>query len=146
VALSTEALVHDDVALEAAKAGVALLTSAPNRDIAILAFAPALYRGPSVPGGASLPAQGTLADQLFVARLANAVVQLASAIPRDTPAAAAREVATAALAELFTGSADRPELEVAVTEEGGPALEVTVRTHGFLGVSLPEATLRAPLA
>jgi predicted component of type VI protein secretion system len=146
VALSTEALVREDVALEAAKAGVALITSAANRDMALLSHAPTLYRGPSLPGGASAAAPGTLADQLFVARLANAVVQLASAIPRDTPPAAAREVATGALAELFAGNAGPPELDVSVTEEGAPALEVTVRTRGFLGVGLAEATLRAPLA
>jgi hypothetical protein len=93
-------------------------------------------------------ASGTLGDQLFVARVAHAVVQLAAAIPRDTPPAAAREVARLALADLFAkaapAAARAPEADVALVQDEA-LLEVTVRPRGFLGVGLAEVTLRARL-
>jgi hypothetical protein len=92
--------------------------------------------------GASPAASLTLGDQLFVSRLATAIVQLASAIPQGTPEAAVREVALVSLAGLFTERA--PEMSVRVA--GTPAsLEVTVRPRGFPGVKLEEVTLGAPL-
>lgn len=151
VATPLEALVTTDVAAEAATAGVALFASAPNQDVAVLAHAPMLHRGAVTPGGASPPAALTLGDQLFVARLATAIVQLASAIPQGTPEAAAREVALLSLSELFAAGGEHatttlraPELTVRVA--GSPAsIEITVRPRGFRGVRLDEITLGAPL-
>jgi type VI secretion system protein ImpC len=145
VSIATEAAVGENVASEVASAGVAMLTSVPNRDAAILAFAPTLYRGPVGPSGASGPAQGTLADQLFVARVSRALLQLASAIPAGTPPARAREVATLVLTEMFAGAARVPEVDARVTEGRSAMLEVSLRPRGFRGVGLEEATLRVRL-
>ncbi|MBX3207555.1 MAG: type VI secretion system contractile sheath large subunit [Labilithrix sp.] len=144
VATPLEALVSEEAAAEAAAAGLIVLASAVNRDVAVVAHARTLYRGASPSGGASPPAAHGLADQLFVARLAKAIVQLAAAIPADTPDDAARDVARVALADLFGDAPRRPELEIALS--GAPrCLEVTVRPRGFFGVRLEEVTLGAPL-
>ncbi|MBX3222272.1 MAG: type VI secretion system contractile sheath large subunit [Labilithrix sp.] len=144
VATPLEALASEEAASEAAAAGLILLASAVNRDVAVVAHARTLYRGASTGGGASPAAAHGLADQLFIARVAKAIVQLAGAIPADTPDDAARDVARVALAELFGDAPRRPEIEIALT--GAPrCLEVTVRPRGFFGVRLEEATLGAPL-
>lgn len=143
VTLALEALVREDVASEAAGAGVAMLCCHENQDIATLPFAPVLFRGPVGASGTSAAASTTLGDQLFVARVGQAVLQLASALPRDTPAAAVAEVAQVVLGELFGGHA--VGLELAVAGEP-PVLEVTVRPRGFLRLRLEEATLAARLA
>ncbi|MBX3261212.1 MAG: type VI secretion system contractile sheath large subunit [Labilithrix sp.] len=144
VATPLEALASEEAAAEAAAAGLILLASAVDRDVAVVSHARTLYRGASTAGGASPAAAHGLADQLFVARLAKAIVQLAAAIPSDTPDDAARDVARVALADLFGDAPRRPELEIALT--GAPrCLEVTVRPRGFFGVRLEEATLGVPL-
>jgi len=148
VAIATEALVRDDAAKEAAGAGVCVLVPAQNRDVAILPYAPTLYRGPIGPSGTSGPAEGTIADQLFLARISWAVTELAAAIPKGTPEAAAKQVAQLTLAGLFAGATHAPELTIGLAADGerdGQRLELTVRPRGFLGVALEEATLSARL-
>jgi hypothetical protein len=139
-----EALASEATAAEAAAAGLMLFASVANKDVAILAHAPTLYRGAATTGGAPPAAAHGLVDQIFVARIARAIVQLAAAIPGDTPPSAVAEVAKLALTELFGDAPRRPEVEIAV---GGvpPCLEVTVRPRGFHGVRLEEVTLGAPL-
>jgi hypothetical protein len=146
VATPLEALVAEPTAAEAAAAGMILFASAANQDIAVLTRASMLHRAPSTSGGTAAAASLGLADQLFVARVAQAVVQLAAAIPRETPPAAACEVARLALADLFGGQAsNRPALDVTIAG-APPSLEVTVKPRGFFDVRLDEATLAAPLA
>ncbi len=145
VSIALEALMREDVAAEAAGAGVTLLCCPANQDLAFLPSAPMLFRGPVGASGTSAAASTTLGDQLFVARVGQAVLQLAAAIPRGTPPAAAAEVARVVLEELFAGQGGaRPELELAIQGEP-PTLELTVRPRGFLGLRLEEATLGARL-
>ena len=144
VATPLEVLADADAVAEAAAAGLGLFASAPNTDAAVLSNVPVFHRAPSTGGGASSAATHGLADQLFVARLAQAVVQLAAAIPGDTPEAAARDVALVALTDLFGDAPRRPELDVAIAG-APPCLEVTVRPRGFHGVRIEEVTLGAPL-
>ncbi len=143
IALATQSLVPSDVAREAAAAGIILLSGARDRDVAILALAPVLYRGPVGPGGVRPAAEITLADQLFVARMVPIVTELAAAIPRDSSAATARDTARIALLSVLTPDAGRtPAVDAAIR---GERLEVTLRPHGFHGVEIPEITLSAPL-
>jgi type VI secretion system protein ImpC len=145
VAISTEALMRDDAAGEAASAGVTLFTSVVNRDVALLPFAPMLFRGPVGPSGTSGPAQGSLADQVFVSRVSRAVIQLADAIPKGTAEPVARQVAQLMLTGLFEGATHPPTFAVRVVRGEPWRLEVTVKPHGFLGVGLEEVTLAARL-
>lgn len=146
VATPLEALVTEPTAAEAAAAGMILFASAANQDIAVLTRASMLHRAPSTSGGTAAAASLGLADQLFVARVAQAVVQLAAAIPRETPPAAACDVARLALADLFGAEAsNRPAIDVSIAG-APPRLEVTVRPRGFFDVRLEEAILEAPLA
>lgn len=144
VATPLEALVSEEAASEAAAAGVAVFASAANQDVAILAYAPMLHRGASTGGGTSPAASLGLVDQLFVARVAQAIMQLAAAIPSDTPEAAARQVAQLTFTELFAGAPRQPDVDIAIAG-APPCLEVTLRPRGFHGVRLEEVTLGAPL-
>ena len=144
-ALPLEALANTDAQAEVARAGMTLLSCAPNHDAAILARAPVLYRGKSVAAG-DAPAEIALGDQLFAARVANAVEQLAAAIPDATPPAAISDVARVTMAELFSIASAPRAPEVSVRVDGAKkALEVTVRPHGFASVELEELTFSAPL-
>lgn len=143
--ISTEAPANADSAREAAEAGIALLCSSANEDVVVVPHAPAVHRAASTQGGAAAAATHSLGDQLFIARAANAIIQLASAIPASTPEGAARDVVRVALAELWGQTAKQPEIDVKVG--GAPAmLEVTLRPKGFHGLKLEEITLGAPLA
>jgi AcrR family transcriptional regulator len=144
VAIACEALLRDEVAAEAAAAGLMALTPAPNKDTARLPFAPMLYRGRPDAAGASPPANVHLGDQLFVARIARMVRQVAAAIAPETPAGAAREVAHLALAEPFLGDVLAPLIGVEVVG-APPRLVVHVRPRGFRGVRLDEVEIEAPL-
>jgi type VI secretion system ImpC/EvpB family protein/type VI secretion system ImpB/VipA family protein len=131
----------EDAVREVAKAGLIVLTCAPNTDTVLLARAPVLHRG----GGGSGSASATLADQLFVGRFARAVQQVASAIPHDTDPRAAEEVARIALHEMFQHAAPPgPEIAAKVDAARG-ALVVTVRPRRFAGIALEELTLGAAL-
>jgi hypothetical protein len=144
VATPLEALVSEEAAAECAAAGITVFASVANSDVAILPYAPVLYRPASASGGASAAASHGLADQLFVARVAQAITQLAAAIRADTPEGAARDVARLTLAELFGNAPKRPEIDVAI-HGTPPRLEVVLRPRGFYGVRLEEVTLGAPL-
>jgi hypothetical protein len=143
--ISTEAPANADSAREAAEAGITLLCSSANEDVVAVPNVPTVHRAPSTQGGAAAPATHSLADQLFIARTANAIIQLAAAIPASTPEGAARDVVKLALADLFGPTAKQPNVEVKIA--GAPAmLEVTLHPKGFHGLKLEEITLGAPLA
>jgi type VI secretion system ImpB/VipA family protein len=136
-AIPLEVICGDDVVKEAARAGVALFTCAPNHDAAVLARAPMFHKK-----GQPAPT-ATLGDQLFVGRFANAVQQVAAAIPSDAPAKAGAEAAEIALCELFAGVGHAaPEIRAKIN---GGRMEVTVRPRRFAGVGIEEFTLAAPL-
>jgi type VI secretion system ImpC/EvpB family protein/type VI secretion system ImpB/VipA family protein len=137
-AIPLEAFVDSDTLKEAGRAGIALFGCAANHDGAILARAPALHKT-----GAGAPS-ATLADQLFVGRLANAVQQVASALPASVDPIAGARVAQAALGDLFVAPPlSGPEIEAHVRSDG--KLEVRVRPRRFAGTSLEEITLMAAL-
>jgi len=140
-AIPLEVLPSDDAVREAAKAGFALLTCAPNSDAAVLARAPMLHRG----SGGEAPATTTLADQLFVGRFARAVRQLAATIPAGTDPHAAEQVATITLREMLDRAAPPGPDIVARVERSSGVLAVTVRPHRFAGVSLEELSFRSAL-
>jgi type VI secretion system protein ImpC len=142
--IALEATVSEDIAREAARAGVALMVPAPNRDVALLTFAPVLYRGPIGPGGTSPAANLALGDQLFVSRVSNAILQIAVAIPASSPESAIKDVVVLALSEMFA-SAPGPKPKIHVRVSNGSVLEVTVQTNGFLNLGLPEIMLGARL-
>jgi type VI secretion system protein ImpC len=145
-AIPLETFVTTDAQTEAARAGFTLLGCAANHDAAVLMKAPVLYRGPTVGGGADNPAGSTLGDQLFVGRLANAIEQLAAAIPNNADPKAIEETARVMLSELFANAAPSgPEIEVAV-DTVRQLMQVTVRPRRYAGVSLEEVTLGAQLA
>ncbi|MBL8721334.1 MAG: type VI secretion system contractile sheath large subunit [Myxococcales bacterium] len=137
MALPIQTFVSTDTQRSVAKAGVLLLGCAPNHDAAIVAAAPMLHRGKETEVGPDAPASSRLGDQLFVARLSHVVEQLGAAIPAEAPAAAAKDVARLALAELFKAGGKRVEV---VADVKGDRLEVTVRPGGFASVSLPEVS------
>ncbi|MBX3231375.1 MAG: type VI secretion system contractile sheath large subunit [Labilithrix sp.] len=135
-----EATVTEDVATEAAAAGVILLASTDGG--AMIAEANVLHREASR-GGTSPAASLSLVDQLFLVRLGQTVTQLAASIPAGSDPAAAREAALVVLTELFAqGNGKKPTIDVAIA---GRMLEVTVRARGFEEVRLDEATLGARL-
>lgn len=135
-----EAAVAEDVAMEAAAAGIILLASASSG--AMITEANVVYREGSR-GGTSPAASLSLVDQLFLVRLGRTITQLAASIPGGSDPAAAREAVLVVLTELFAqGSGKRPSIDVAIA---GRTLEVTVRARGFEEVRLEEATLGARL-
>jgi type VI secretion system ImpC/EvpB family protein len=145
VAIPLETFVSAEAQGDLAREGFLVLSSAANHDAAIVGKAPVVYRGPTAGARDDAPAQATLADQLFIGRFANAVEQLAAAIPADTNASAASEVARATLMELFAGAPPAgPEVDVKV-DAAKHRLEVTVRPRRFAGIGIEEVTLGAPL-
>ncbi|HEY6459874.1 MAG TPA: type VI secretion system contractile sheath large subunit, partial [Polyangiaceae bacterium] len=140
-AVPLEVVPSEEVVREVARAGLTLLTCAPNSDAAVLAKAPVLHR----PGGGQGPSDATLADQLFVGRFARAVQQVAAAIPAGTDASAAAEVARIALSEMFERAAPPGPEIVAKVDAARGALNVTIRPRRFAGVSMDELTLGAAL-
>jgi type VI secretion system protein ImpC len=142
-AVPLEVVPTEDAVREVARAGLTMLTCAPNSDAAILTRAPVLHRtaGPQ----AAAPATVTLADQLFVGRFARAVQQVAAAIPVGTEARAAEEVARIALAEMFDMAAPSGPEVVTKVDAARAQLTVTVRPRRFAGISMEELTLGAAL-
>jgi type VI secretion system ImpB/VipA family protein len=131
----------EDAVREVARAGLVMLTCAPNSDSAILTRASMLHRDK---GGAA-PASTTLGDQLFVGRFARAVQQVAGAIPADTEPRAAEEVAIITLREMFDRAPPAGPEVVAKVDPSRGSLTVTVRPRRFAGISLEELTLGAAL-
>jgi len=89
-----------------------------------------------------------LADQLFVARLAQYLQALGSRIGASNTSTDVQKVLDAAVRELFEiAPPPGPELNVDVRErDGGLVATVTVRPRRFLGVGMEEITLGVPLA
>ncbi|MGD0524973.1 MAG: type VI secretion system contractile sheath large subunit [Polyangiaceae bacterium] len=142
-AVPLEVVPSEDAVREVARAGMTMLTCAPNSDAAILTRATTLHRAASPSGPAA--ATGTLGDQIFVGIFARAVQQIAGAIPADTNPRAAEDVARIALAEMFERAAPPgPEIVAKVDPKRG-ALEVTVRPRRFAGIVMEELTLGAAL-
>jgi predicted component of type VI protein secretion system len=140
-AIPLETAPSEDAVREMAKAGLVLLTCAPNSDSVVLSRAPTLHRDK----GGEAPSSGTLADQLFVGRFARAVQQVASAIPVGSDPQKAADVARIALRELFDRAAPPgPEIAAQVDPQRN-ALTVTIRPRRFAGISLEELTLGAAL-
>jgi type VI secretion system ImpB/VipA family protein len=131
----------EDAVREVARAGLVMLTCAPNNDSAILTRASMLHRDK----GGTAPASATLGDQLFVGRFARAVQQVAGAIPQDTEPRAAEEVAAIALREMFDRAPPSGPEIVAKVDPSRGSLTVTVRPRRFAGISLEELTLGAAL-
>jgi type VI secretion system protein ImpC len=140
-AIPLEVVPSEDAVKEVARAGLTMLTCAPNTDAAVLARVPTLHRG----GGGQGVTSGTLPDQLFVGRFARAVQQIASAIPVGTDARAAEEVARIALLEMFDRAAPSGPEVIAKVDPARNALTVTVRPRRFAGIALEELTLGAAL-
>jgi predicted component of type VI protein secretion system len=143
MALPLETFVTQDAHAEIARAGFLMLTCAANSDTAIVAKAPMIYRGSTVGARQDEPANTTLGDQLFVGRLANALEQVAAAIPEGTDPKAAAETAHLVIADLF-GDAAPPGPEIKMWVEKGQLL-LTIRPRRFAGVGLEEITLGAKL-
>jgi type VI secretion system protein ImpC len=142
-AVPLQVVPSEDAVREVARAGLTMLTCAPNTDAAVLSRAPTLHRGTSPSGPAA--SSSTLADQIFVGIFARAVQQVAAAIPVGTDPRAAEDVARIALADLFDRAAPPgPEITAKVDPARG-ALTVTVRPRRFAGISLEELTLGAAL-
>jgi type VI secretion system protein ImpC len=140
-AIALETLPSEDAVREIGRAGLTMLTCAPNADSAILSRAPMLHRS----GAGNGATTATLADQLFVGRFARAVQQVASALPHGTDPKAAEEVARITLMELFGRAPPAgPEVSVKVDAARGQ-LSVTVRPRRFAGIALEEITLGAAL-
>jgi type VI secretion system ImpB/VipA family protein len=138
-AVPLQVVPSEDAVREVARAGLTMLTCAPNTDAAVLTRAPVLHRS----GAGNGPAGSTLGDQLFVGRFARAVQQVAAAIPAGTEPRAAEEVARIALSEMFDFAAPAgPEVTTQVERD---ALTVTVRPRRFAGIALEELTLGAAL-
>jgi hypothetical protein len=142
-AVPLEVVPSEDAVREVARAGLTMLTCAPNTDAAVLSRAPVLHRGASPSGPAA--ASGTLGDQIFIGLFARAVQQVAAAIPAGTDPRAAEEVARITLAEMFERAPPPgPEIAAKVDPARG-SLTVTVRPRRFAGITLEELTLGAAL-
>jgi len=142
-AVPLQVVPSEDAVREVARAGLTMLTCAPNTDAAVLTRAPVLHRSasPSGPGAAS----STLGDQIFIGLFARAVQQVAAAIPLGTDPRKAEEVARIALADMFERAAPPgPEVAAKVDPARG-SLTVTVKPRRFAGISLEELTLGAAL-
>jgi type VI secretion system ImpB/VipA family protein len=140
-AIPLQAAPSEDAVREVARAGLVMLTCAPNSDAAILTRVPVLHREK----GGNAPAAISLGDQLFVGRFARAVQQVAQAIPVGTEPRAAEEVASIALRELFDRAPPAGPEVVAKVDASRNSLTVTVRPRRFAGISLEELTLGAAL-
>lgn len=150
IAIPTEAFLSTETQRALSRLGITAFASQPNSDAAYLMTATTAYVPPpkrTYDGASSDPEvrfpATTLTDQLFVARLAQALDALGQRIARAGHSADARAYLQAGLGELFRNAPPSgPELELAI-EEGAAAL--TVRPRRFLGVGLEELTLRIPL-
>lgn len=139
-AVSVEAFVSDDAARELAQAGLIAFGGVPNRDSAYVRFAPCFHRPH---GPVAKPAEGTLADALFVGSLVRALRELLDAIPPGTPDTKIAQVAEVIVRDLLSMAAPPgPEVSAQVVEG---QLRVSVRPHRFAGVMLNEISLDVPL-
>lgn len=132
---ATERLMTNEGAQRQARRGILALTSIPNRDNIACIAAPTL----AAAGGDGAP---TLADQLFIARVAGVVATIGAALPPGTDPASAEQVVAATLADLFPRHGNRvPFLETKVT---GDRVSVVVTPRRFAGTTMGEFTLDVP--
>jgi predicted component of type VI protein secretion system len=155
LAIPTEAFFSTETQQALGRLGVIALAAQPNSDAAYLMRATTAYVPPpkrgydydSAEDQVRYP-QTPLADQLFVARLAQFLHALGSKIGAGGNRAEVQKVLEAALEELFAvAPPPGPELSIDVRDDDG-RLEamVSVRPRRFLGVSMEEISLGVPLA
>lgn len=133
---ATERLMTNENAQRQARRGILALTSIPNRDNIACIAAPTL----AAAGGDGAP---TLADQLFIARVAGVVSSIGAAIPPGTDPASVEQVVGVTLAELFPRHGARiPFLE---TKVAGDKVAVVVTPRRFAGTTMGEFTLDVPI-
>ncbi len=142
VATPLEGVVSIEAQEEAARAGLAVLVGANDRDTATLVSAPMLHRGPKAAIGGDPPATTSLADALLVSRIARVLEAIASAVPAGTPKNATTDVVRLAFAEVFGGTDGAPEVSVDADET---FVAITVRPRGFGGADLQEISMSARL-
>lgn len=131
---ATEKLVTNEGAQRQARRGICALTSVPNRDSIACIAAPTL----AAAAGGRAP---TLADQLFVARIAGIVAGLGEAIPAGTDPASVEQVVQIALAEIFPRNGSGvPLVETKVAND---KLEVTITPRRFAGTTMGEVSFEA---
>ena len=132
---ATERLMTTENAQRQARRGILALTSIPNRDTIACIAAPTL----AAAGGDGAP---TLADQLFIARVAGVVATIGAAIPPGTDPASAEQVVSVTLAELFPRHGSKvPFIE---TKVEGDKVAVVVTPRRFAGTTMGEFTLDVP--
>lgn len=142
VATPLEGLVSIEAQDEAARAGLAVLVGAHDRDTATLVSAPMLHRGPKAAAGGDPSSTTTLADALLVSKIARVLEAIASAIPAGTPKGATTDVVRLAFAEVFGATDGAPSVDVDADEA---RVAITVRPRGFGGAELQELSLSARL-
>ena len=154
VAVPTEAFFSTETQRALGRLGVLALASQPNNDAAYLLSAATGYVPPpkrtmddDTSEGAPRYPQAPLADQLFIARLAQFLQALGAKIGAGSSPSDVEKVLRAAVGELFEiAPPPGPEIEIDVSESGGRLqAAVTVRPRRFLGVSMEEITLGVPL-
>ena len=114
IAIPTEAFLSTDTQRELGRSGVLALASAPNSDAVYVLSAPTAYVTPPKRTYDSATTEPevrlervSLADQLFVARLAQFLRALCSKMPHDERSGRGEAVLEGALWELFEGAAAR---------------------------------------
>ena len=132
---ATEKLVTVEGAQRQARRGICALTSVPNRDTIACIAAPTL----AAAAGERAP---TLADQLFVARIAGIVDRLGEAIPAGTDPASVERVVQIALAEIFPQNGS--SVPLVETKVANDKLEVTITPRRFAGTTMGEISFEAP--
>lgn len=155
IAVPTEVFFSTETQKALGRLGLVALASQPNDDKAYLMRATTAYVPPpkrtqsydTAEEQVRYPAT-PLADQLFVARLAQYLQALGSRIGASNTSTDVQKVLDAAVRELFEiAPPPGPELNVDVRErDGGLVATVTVRPRRFLGVGMEEITLGVPLA
>ncbi|MEQ9320382.1 MAG: type VI secretion system contractile sheath large subunit [Polyangiaceae bacterium] len=153
VAIPTEVFFSTETQRALGRLGVLALAAQPNNDAAYLLSAATGYVPPpkrtmddDTSEGAPRYPQAPLADQLFVARLAQFLQARGGKIGAGNSPGDVEKVLRAAVGELFeVAPPPGPELRIDVSESGGRLqAAVTVRPRRVVGVSMEEITLGGP--
>lgn len=153
-AIPTEVFFSTETQRDLAKIGVLALAAAPNTDAVVLLQAPTAYVPPpkrtwgETTAGPEIRAdRAPLADQLFVARVAQFLRALCGKLPASADPTEAAGLVEGALAELFADATPAgPEAAVKGHRgASGTSVEVVLRPRRFLGVSLEEVGMEMPL-
>ena len=155
VAIPTQVFLSTDTQRELARMGVLALASAPNSNTVYVLSAPTAYVPPPKRTYDSATTEPevrlervSLADQLFVARLAQFLLALCSKLPASSDPAEAKALIEGAVWELFEGAAAPGSIELAVqgeTRADGTVVTIAVRPRRFLGVQIEEISMEMPL-